>query len=258
MSNKLKLFTGAFVATLTFVLFSCDKQDEESPSVISVYNVGVTDHYLHADAGSALSLEVKLSDNKSLKQVKIEIYRATTVHSHSTEIAAFTPPQLGAWDTVFVKNISDTQYSGTFVFNVPDTISGSWMVTVSALDEEGNISFEDSDLMVHNPHIPLVLVQSTTPIVSSNGIIQIQQGNTLQLTGNVVDLDTLDYVRVSLIKSSDTTWTTIWQPVETWTFDLNQVLFPLFDQVGTFKCVIEATDLSGRYHYASATIKVEQ
>jgi hypothetical protein len=253
-NSRFKYLFGAVLFAI-FVI-SCQKADEENPDIVYVHNTGVTDHDLHADAGSPLSIDLKVTDNKSLKQVKLEIYKSNSTHSHSTEVIAFKWPQLGVWDSVYVKNISGNEYTGTFVFNVPDTISGSWTVSVSALDEDGNVFTEESDLYVNNPHIPLILVQSTLPEVSSTGIIQIEQGATLSLTGNVVDLDSLDYVRVLLTQGSDTTWINTWQPIDSWTFNLNQVVFPAFDVLGNFKCLIEAEDLDGRYHYATASIKV--
>lgn len=252
--NKYSFLLPFFAAVL--LLASCEKMDEEKPVIHYVHNTGVTDHDLHADAGSAMSVDIKVSDNKSLKQLKIEIYKASAAHLHSTDPVAFKLPQLGQWDTIFVKNIADSEYTGTFVFNVPDTISGAWIMEVTVLDDEGNINTVDAGIMVNNPLIPLIVVQSTNPVVSANGNIQISQNNSLELTGFVVDMDTLDYVKLSVIRSSDTTWTEQWQPIDNWTFNLDQVVIPPFVLTGTYRCVIEAGDITGRYHYATANIVI--
>lgn len=211
-----------------------------------------------AFAGSPMSVDVVLQDNVALKQVKVEVSKMSASHEHSEDVVAFVKPSIGKWDTLIIKNISGTEYLQTFGLNVPDTITGNWLMKVTALDEDGNINTAESPVSVHNSFIPIILVQSTDPAVSESGIIEMQVGSTLLLTGNIVDQDGLDYIRISILQSQDVIWSELIQPVNNWTYDLSTVELPPFANTGTFKCLLEASDVNGLYHYATATIKVTE
>ncbi len=217
--------------------------------------------YLHGIAGMANSAEVKVSDDKSLSQLRMKLITQTGIHLHDPEPGesahAFLEYNQGVWDTLSIVNIDGNDYTQTFNLNIPDTISGGWKMEIAVLDNNGNLKTESRQLHIQNDRLPFISISEITPAPQQDGQISLAIGDSISIAGFVIDPDSLDFVKVEIVKGSMLMWSQDFTAINNWTFDLQQVVAPPFTSAGSYIYNITAKDLNGWQQRVRAIVMVE-
>ena len=249
----------SFLLASVLFIISCKNPDEGSP-VVDLIQINGDAVMMHGIAGMPNSMRLRLSDDKELSQVKWRFITPSGFHMHEetgSQVYAFKSPNLGVWDTMHIENIGSREAELDFVLNIPDTISGGWKLEVTVLDKNGNLTTKNAVLNIQNDKIPVIIPDETIPAVSSDGIIHLHIGDSLRVTGSIIDIDTLQSVSAVMAFNGSETWSNHWDNVNDWKFDLEEMLPPPFTANGTYTFTIYATNRYGRDNWQQATIKVE-
>lgn len=172
---------------------SCKKDDpdKEAPVIVSV-SEPIDGDTLYT--GSELHVEVKVSDNEALSQVKIDIHSAEG-HDHG-KIAA------GAyWEEIRIVNVSGTTFEFHEDIMIPATAAaGKYHVIITAVDKSGNQSaITERDIYILNSgDLVAPLIAITSPTAGSS----ITSGGMLTVAGSITDNDELHEVKVMVYRGS--------------------------------------------------------
>ncbi|MEN9332967.1 MAG: hypothetical protein RLY35_147 [Bacteroidota bacterium] len=146
MKMKMKyLMLGMMVITI----FSCTKdenQDLERPILQSVLVNNVQQETHELQAGSNFVVQVNVSDNADLSELKINVHSADDGHGHVALPGYEGVVNEGVWAYSRIFDLTGTTASPTATITIPDTISGIWHLEVMAIDQSGN----ESDEKVYN------------------------------------------------------------------------------------------------------------
>lgn len=167
---------GFFIFLSVCAACSSISEDDVSPILTSVELNDVS-----FSLGEVLVLNVSGSDNLELKQVRFKIREGFG--------KAF-----GFWELVEIRDLSGTTFTEIFSYAVPDsTLAGLYELSIQAADERGNGSV-DSTLQFMVRQIgeePSILDFGTNPPLESDGVLRIDQSDTLTFSGALSDSDTL-------------------------------------------------------------------
>ncbi|MDX2188628.1 MAG: DUF4625 domain-containing protein [Bacteroidota bacterium] len=100
---------------------------------------------ISANAGDLINLNLKYTDDNSLKQSKIDIHDAFDGHSHGRK-------ELNKWTFSNIMNLSGSTQSLTSVITVPsDIVAGAYHLIINCIDASGNeADFVEIDLSITN------------------------------------------------------------------------------------------------------------
>ncbi len=146
--NKMKIsMKTQWVAMGMIVLttFSCkpeEVQDVERPVINSVMVNSVQQETHELTAGNSFVVQVGLTDNEDLSQLKISVHSADDGHGHVDLPGYEGLENVGLWSYSRVFDLSGTASSPTSTIAIPDTITGVWHLEIMALDKAGNESEE--------------------------------------------------------------------------------------------------------------------
>lgn len=173
---------------------SCKKPDEERPTLI--LEKPVDDQIV--DSGTTLHVEGTAKDNAGLSQLKIDIHDDFDGHSHGKLASGAT-----AFSIIRIINLSGKEYKFHEDINIPiNTKAGKYHVTVSVVDEAGNLSeVVERDIFIRNTTdlIPPV-VEVTAPV---NGQVVSLNGS-LQVLAAIADNEEIEEVKVKIKNASGT------------------------------------------------------
>jgi Domain of unknown function (DUF4625) len=243
------------VAVLTacvVLMFSCrrdTKIDVLPPEINKLTVNGLDTAIVEVMAGDTLDIEVALSDNDALDEMRVVIHPSENGHAHAGSGYAGGEYRLnsGKWIKEEVVQLSRTQSANSERVQAiaPDTIAGNWHLVVTAIDRVGNVSVEYAALIkVTNDDLP-VIEATTSPAPSSDGIVYMSSGNTLTLEGIVSDPDGVQSIRaytiinglMGQVTNIAMAGTPLIQTFQGATFD--------DADAGTYRVVIEAIDTEG-------------
>lgn len=253
-----------FIGLLCMVLLltACTKEDQSSPPVIlSVVTTG-QEHGdgAHAIAGTTSRIQVTTQDDIQLKEIKCTYSNSGDYHSHSLHggglIPAFRAPNIGEWTDSRSKNISGTYDQSTLKFSVPEEISGAWILTAAVMDIDGNVSYHEIDVIVENDSIPAILPILTFPASNANGVIELTEGQTFSVFGNIMDENYLSSIAIEIKRNGELFWQEMIEPENEWRYEMEQLVFPTFDSIGEYELVLSVTDRNGWKNWMYATIHV--
>lgn len=180
-------------------LSSCSEDsDEEAPQItqVKVNGVPLTDH-MHVDAGTTMTIEVTMTDNESLNQLKIDLHPNDDGHSHGGEESGEGGAD-GSWEVLEITNLSGTSQTVTRSFDVPNDIRGEWHLGILAIDEEGNEANEVfTDIDIENEIIPLIEVETINGAAPGDEL-ETAEGETITFTGMVTDNNGLAHIHVEI------------------------------------------------------------
>jgi hypothetical protein len=150
---------GAIVLCLTaWTITSCKKNEvDETRPVISEITEPLMNDTLFS--GSEFHVDLKVSDNDELSQLKIDIHGAEDGHSHGkVDASAF-------WETVIIVDLSGKEQLVHKDIVIPaDAASGIYHVILTAVDKSGNMSdVSEIDIFIQNSGdllAPLVTLQA--------------------------------------------------------------------------------------------------
>lgn len=251
--------SGLIYCMLFFM--SCKNPDENAPLIHHVYLNSIPDAYLHGIAGMINIAEVKVSDDKQLSQLRIKLITTNGIHQHELESGeaahAFLEYNQGVWDTLSIVNIGGNGFTESFNLNIPDTISGGWNMEIAVLDNNGNLKTETRQVHIQNDHLPAISVGDIVPIPQQDGLILMSVGDSILLSGFVIDPDSLEFVSAEILKGSVSIWSQNYINIHNWTFNLQQIMSPALTTTGSYVFNITARDINGWQQTVRALVKVE-
>jgi hypothetical protein len=172
MKKTILILSGVFLLTTTVVLEGCKKPDEEKPTL----TLSEPENGEIFDSGTKIHVEGIAKDNRELSQLKIDIHDAFDGHTHGKITSGAT-----AFSIVKVINLEGKEVAFHEDIQIPlNTLAGKYHVTVSVVDEAGNLSnIEERDIIIRNSTdliAPMIEVISPTDgqIVSLNGTLNVQ------------------------------------------------------------------------------------
>jgi hypothetical protein len=169
-----------------------DNQDTTAPVILEA-RVNGEDHDLEFNAGDALQLEVDLSDNEALGQLKIDVHDIFDAHSHGKKDGS-------AWEMTEVLTVSGANATVSHTLNVPDPVTaGPHHFIFRALDAAGNESdFMELNFILLNGEQPTFDI--TSPDFSSE--VLVNKGSSLTINGFINDDVDLQEVLI-VVKEED-------------------------------------------------------
>lgn len=180
----------ALIAITTIVSCKKEETDTTRPIIESVKVNGVEANEHEFNAGETITVEVQVSDNDALNQLKINVHAADDGHSHEGESGETFEPNTGTWSESEIVNLTGTNATRTATFQIPNSVAGHWHVEVQLIDKEGNEATEYVTLIhVSNSNLPVFAIV-TNPAVT-NFEIEMTVGGSLTINGTVTDPDGL-------------------------------------------------------------------
>ncbi|MBX7052591.1 MAG: DUF4625 domain-containing protein [Flavobacteriales bacterium] len=242
----------------SLIFLGCKKFDENKPEVLSISINESSMNELYAHAGESNHMVVRVADDQSLSQVMVKFTANSGLHDHSDHNSphVFTDYNQGAWDTVFVSNISGKEAVKEYVFEIPDDVSGGWNLEISALDEAGNLVSQEKTVHIMNLFQPSISISHISHEADEDNIIHALTGEIVSIEGIALDADSLAYVKAHIYRNTTQIWTEEFSTINDAIFDLSILNEPVLDATGTYYYDIEAEDLSGYYTKVRAMIKV--
>ncbi len=214
MKTKIAIFAFVILCAACTV----DDKDETDPVFQSLTLNAET-----FEPNDVLELSVGISDNENLNQVRVRI---------STSFAK----TFGDWKDLEVRDISGTNYQGTFSFVIPDTArAGYYQISTQAADLRGN-GTKDSIMyftILQPGFAPeLTNFQTSPPIVSN--IIYMMGQDSLRFFGTVSDDGYLDQITIDLRSTTN-------QRIQLLTYNVKS------DSISTFDLTLNADTILPQY-----------
>jgi hypothetical protein len=158
MNSKYSRIGAIILCLMTWTITSCKKNEvDETRPIISEITEPLMNDTLFS--GSEFHVDLKVSDNDELSQLKIDIHSAEDGHSHGkVDASAF-------WETVIIVDLSGKEQLVHEDIVIPaDAASGIYHVILTAVDKSGNMSdVSELDIYIQNSGdllAPLVTLQS--------------------------------------------------------------------------------------------------
>jgi hypothetical protein len=203
---NMKMRNAAVLTAMVVLAFGCrrdTKIDVLAPEVSLLTVNGLDTAVVEVMAGDTLDIQVALTDNDALDEMRVIIHASENGHTHAG--SGYTSGEYslnsGKWmkeEIVQLQRIQSVNNEQVQAI-VPDTIAGNWHLVVTAMDRVGNVSEEYAVLIkVTNDDLPTI-EGTTSPAPSSDGIVYMSVGNTLTLDGVVSDADSVQSIRAYAI-----------------------------------------------------------
>lgn len=233
MKKPMMYLAGAFLLGGVLMTEACKKPDEEKPTLtLSEPEDGET-----FDSGQEIHVEGTAKDNKELSQLKIDIHDAFDGHSHGRLASGAT-----AFSVIRVVNLSGKEYKFHEDISIPvNTLAGKYHVTVSVVDEAGNLSnVIERDIYIRNstdliPPVVTVTAPTADQTVMLNGSLQVQ--------ASILDNEEIEEVKIKIKNAAGTKvfeWESDHLHVSEYTLDHTANLTGL--PAGSYKLEVVAID----------------
>lgn len=200
----MKTSTFRFALVLLFAgaisLSSCKKDnDEEAPKITEVrINGELAGEHIHVDAASTIEIQIKLTDNEALSQLKIDIHGNDDGHTHGGEEEAHSGSAQGSWEELAIVQLSGTEETITRSFIVPNTVRGEWHLSLRAIDSKGNESPERLiELDIDNDLLPVIEVETVNGLAADMEV-EVAPLAALTFVGLITDATGLTEVHIEL------------------------------------------------------------
>lgn len=180
------------------MMSACKKTDEEAPVIAEVrINGALVGEDVNVEAGTEITIQVRVTDNEALSQLKIDIHADDDGHSHDGQNQGSGSAQ-GLWEELVIVNLDGAEQTVTRTFMVPQTVRGEWHLGLRAVDKAGNESPERIiELDIDNDLIPLITVESVNG-QSPLGEVEIEIGSMVTMIGTVTDNAGLDELHIEI------------------------------------------------------------
>lgn len=221
-----------FASTLLFFA-SCKNTDEDAPLIGDVrINGALAGDHIHIEAGEPVEISIRVTDNESLGQLKIDIHANDDGHGHEDHEHGAGGVE-GEWEVLQVENLEGTDQTVTRSFTVPQTVRGPWHLLINAIDEAGNESTQRFiELDIDNELIPLIDVDAINGL-EPVGEVEIAPGSAIAFTGEVTDNVGLVEVHIEVkLESGTVIYEMEYELAGVLSFDLATANFTLPDNQG--------------------------
>jgi hypothetical protein len=222
-----------FLAGVVLFLASCKNTDEDAPLIGDVrINGALAGDHIHIEAGEPVEISIRVTDNESLGQLKIDIHANDDGHSHEDHEHSGGGIE-GEWEVLQVVNLEGTDQTVTRSFTVPQTVRGPWHLLINVIDEAGNESTQRFiELDIDNEIIPLIDVDAING-VEPVGEVEIAPGSAIAFTGEVTDNAGLVEVHVEVkLENGTVIYEMEYDVAGALSFDLATANFTLPDNQG--------------------------
>lgn len=212
---------------------SCKKPDEEKPTLILEKPM----EGQIFDSGTTMHVEGIAKDNVGLSQLKIDIHDAFDGHTHGRLSGSAT-----AFSVVRIVNLKGKEFKFHEDIDIPlNTLAGEYHVTVSVVDEAGNLSdVVERDIIIRNstdliPPVIEIIEPVNAQVVPLNG--------SLLIRATISDNEELEEVKIK-IKNASGSKVYEWKAdhLHVATYELNHTANLTGLPAGAYKLEVEALD----------------
>ena len=190
--KNLKLL--GLAAAVAFFFTSCDDEEEQDVTapVIQEATIDGEDHDIMVAAGDEMHLDVHVTDNEALGELKMDVHDIFDGHDHKSAVK---------WSEVMTVQLSGKEQHVHEHMDVPqDAMAGPYHVIFRLIDEEGNEGeFAELDFMISNASQPQINI--TDPDFGSE--VDAPKGSTLILQGTITDDTDLEEILIKLTEEHD-------------------------------------------------------
>lgn len=261
MFAKTKLMKKSALLLLGLVfLASCGKDDpvdNTAPLIIEAL-VNSEDHDIELNAGDKAFLQVQLSDNEQLSELKMDIHDLFDGHSHGKSSSV--------WEMTKIYSLSGTESTVSDSLDVPSpVVAGPYHFVFRLVDASGNESeFKEMEFIVKNGSEAQFNVSS--PDFSSE--VHAPKGQAFDMEGTITDDQDLAEILVRISEEEEHSHKKSGAPIyedeidlsgtNDTSFDLStlNITIPNTAETGYYKLLISAKDNEGNYGVFEAEIHV--
>jgi uncharacterized membrane protein len=190
--KRIKLF--GLIAAVSVMAVACNDEEEQDTTapVIREATIDGEDHDIKVAAGDEMHLDVHVTDNEALGELKMDVHDMFDGHSHKSAVD---------WSEVKTVQLSGKEQHVHEHMDVPqNATAGPYHVVFRLIDEEGNEGdFVELDFMITNASQPVINI--TSPDFSNH--VDITRGSTLSIVGTITDDTDLDEIVVVLEEEHD-------------------------------------------------------
>jgi len=175
----------------------CKPDQDLTPPQIESIALNQEDSLTHTvNAGDAVDVVIHVSDNVSLKQMKINIHPADDGHGHGSSTGMQFEPNVGVWTTSKIIDLSGTSAYVNYRLEIPSDIKGHWHLEVLTLDESGNEAEEAFTTMrILNAELPVAFFAFNPTLSAVDSLIHISAANPqFQFNADITDADGLESI----------------------------------------------------------------
>ncbi len=137
------------------------KLETTAPQITFSFSNNVINDSIKLATPEELSFSYFVSDNEELHSTRLFLYKTSNNVDHPCSI------QDDYSYLELVKGLQGKDFEYTRIVGLPDSIDGSYVIEFEALDQAGNISTSEIDLIITNEKLPRVDSLITIPANSS-------------------------------------------------------------------------------------------
>lgn len=243
------------------VLFcACSKEDQVAPMIHHVSINGSSDHGSF-EAGIENEIAILLND-ENISQVKVSLEKeglnANHDHGSGTNFYGMIIPNHGEFSFNAVRNLEGTQAEAVFNFDIPAATSGLWKLQVQGIDEAGNLSSAVEYVAVNSMVFPFIsLTGLNSALTVGDGTLTAPVLTNWEWQGDIYDLDSLDYVRMTIKRNGDTLQSYINEDPNAWSLDVSNIPVTMPSEPGQYEFRLEVGDLNGNQTWRTSTLIAE-
>lgn len=236
------------IIVITVAFSSCTNPDDQLPQVIRLSVNENNDNHFMALAGDELKIDLDLKDNKSLKQLMVQVKTKSGFHhlEAESETTFFKQLGFGALDTIILYKLNgQPEQSISIQFPLHDSLLGKCDMTIGLLDDNGNYFTKTYDLHIHNMRVPSLMMNSIYPTPEESVIhIHAAEISSLLLNGQIIDSTGLSNIKAYLASNNQIFWEQSWELTpDIWQFELHTIQINQEVAAGRYNLTIEAKDI---------------
>ena len=186
-------FLSVFM-TLSLLFTACKEEEDQDTTAPTIEEALIDgeDHDISIMAGNEMDLDVHVTDDVALGELKMDVHDIFDGHSHKSVVK---------WSNVETIQLSGKEQHVHEHMDVPqNTTAGPYHVVFRLIDEAGNEGeFVELDFMISNTSQPVINV--TSPDFSTE--IHASKGSTLSIMGTITDDTDLEEIIVVLEEEHD-------------------------------------------------------
>jgi hypothetical protein len=186
---------SAAMAMVAASIQSCrpEQEDLTLPKIESILVDEINEDLHQVEAGNDIHLDIHVSDDRALRQMKINVHPADDGHGHGSVAGVVEAPNVGVWTESKIIDLEGSSAQVQLTLSLPSDIKGFWHVEVMLLDESGNEAEEVfTTLQVLNLGLPQALFTWNPVISSTDQLVHVPSTNPqVTFTGDITDADGL-------------------------------------------------------------------
>ena len=186
-------FLGVLTA-LALLVFGCKEEEEQDTTAPIIHEATIDgeDHDIVVAAGDEMHIDVHVTDNEALGELKMDAHDIFDGHNHKSSVK---------WADVKTIQLSGKeQHVHDHMDVAQNATAGPYHVLFRVIDEEGNEGeFYELDFMISNASQPVIGI--TDPDFNSH--VDVSKGSTLSIMGTITDDTDLDEIVIVLEEEHD-------------------------------------------------------